>query len=35
MIKPWIFEFFATPPELTEHFDPAVSQRHFNGYLDA
>lgn len=34
MIKPWIFEFFATPPELVQRFDPAASQRHFNFYLD-
>lgn len=34
MIKPWIFEFFATPPELIERFDPAASLRHFNAYLD-
>ncbi|HEY1746352.1 MAG TPA: LLM class flavin-dependent oxidoreductase [Xanthobacteraceae bacterium] len=35
MIKSWIFEFFATPPELVQHYDPAASQRHFDGYLDA
>ena len=35
MIKSWIFEFFATPPQLIEHFDPALSLRHFDGYLDA
>ena len=34
MIKPWIFEFFATPPALIAQFDPAASQRHFDGYLD-
>lgn len=34
MIKPWIFEFFATPPELIARFDPAASLRHFNAYLD-
>jgi len=34
MIKPWIFEFFPTPAELAERFDPAVSQRYFNAYLD-
>src|ERR1700730_19004987 len=34
MIKSWIFEFFAAPPQLTERFDPAVSQRHFDAYLD-
>jgi alkanesulfonate monooxygenase SsuD/methylene tetrahydromethanopterin reductase-like flavin-dependent oxidoreductase (luciferase family) len=34
MIKPWIFEFFATPPELTERFDAAASQRYFAAYLD-
>src|ERR1700685_386214 len=35
IIKSWIFEFFATPPSLIEHFDPAASLRHFDGYLDA
>ena len=35
MIKSWIFEFFATPPRLIEDFDPALSLRHFDGYLDA
>jgi alkanesulfonate monooxygenase SsuD/methylene tetrahydromethanopterin reductase-like flavin-dependent oxidoreductase (luciferase family) len=34
MIKPWIFEFFATPDKLAERFDPAESQRYFNAYLD-
>jgi alkanesulfonate monooxygenase SsuD/methylene tetrahydromethanopterin reductase-like flavin-dependent oxidoreductase (luciferase family) len=34
MIKPWIFEFFAAPRELYEHFDPQVSQRYFDAYLD-
>jgi alkanesulfonate monooxygenase SsuD/methylene tetrahydromethanopterin reductase-like flavin-dependent oxidoreductase (luciferase family) len=34
MIKPWIFEFFAAPRELYEHFDPQHSQRYFNAYLD-
>lgn len=34
MIKPWIFEFFAAPRELHEHFDPSASQRYFNAYLD-
>jgi alkanesulfonate monooxygenase SsuD/methylene tetrahydromethanopterin reductase-like flavin-dependent oxidoreductase (luciferase family) len=34
MIKSWIFEFFPTPHALTEHFDPAASQRYFNAYLD-
>jgi alkanesulfonate monooxygenase SsuD/methylene tetrahydromethanopterin reductase-like flavin-dependent oxidoreductase (luciferase family) len=34
MIKPWIFEFFATPFELIERFDAAASQRYFNAYLD-
>jgi alkanesulfonate monooxygenase SsuD/methylene tetrahydromethanopterin reductase-like flavin-dependent oxidoreductase (luciferase family) len=34
MIKPWIFEFFATPLELAERFDAAASQRFFNAYLD-
>jgi alkanesulfonate monooxygenase SsuD/methylene tetrahydromethanopterin reductase-like flavin-dependent oxidoreductase (luciferase family) len=34
MIKSWIFEFFATPPELIERFDPAASLRYFNAYLD-
>src|ERR1700704_2993801 len=34
MIKSWIFEFFAAPQELAQRFDPAVSQRHFDAYLD-
>jgi alkanesulfonate monooxygenase SsuD/methylene tetrahydromethanopterin reductase-like flavin-dependent oxidoreductase (luciferase family) len=34
MIKPWIFEFFAAPPELARQFDPAASQRYFNAHLD-
>ena len=34
MIKSWIFEFFAYPPELSQRFDPAASQHHFNAYLD-
>ena len=34
MIKPWIFEFFPTPAELAQRFDPAASQRYFNAYLD-
>ena len=34
MIKSWIFEFFATPPELTQRFDPEASLRYFNAYLD-
>ena len=34
MIKPWIFEFFATPPALVERFDPAASQRFLAAYLD-
>jgi hypothetical protein len=34
MIKSWIFEFFATPAELAEGFDPAESQSYFNAYLD-
>ena len=34
MIKSWVFEFFSTPHELTEHFDPVASQRYFNAYLD-
>jgi len=34
MIKSWIFEFFATPPELTQCFEPAASLRYFNAYLD-
>src|SRR6516225_1060874 len=34
MIKSWIFEFFPPPAELAQCFDPAVSQRHFNTYLD-
>ena len=34
MIKPWIFEFFATPFELVDRFDAAASQRYFNAYLD-
>ena len=34
MIKPWIFEFFASPHALVQHFNPAVSQRYFDAYLD-
>jgi alkanesulfonate monooxygenase SsuD/methylene tetrahydromethanopterin reductase-like flavin-dependent oxidoreductase (luciferase family) len=34
MIKPWIFEFFATPPALAERFDAAASQRFLADYLD-
>jgi alkanesulfonate monooxygenase SsuD/methylene tetrahydromethanopterin reductase-like flavin-dependent oxidoreductase (luciferase family) len=34
MIKPWIFEFFASPHALVQHFDPDASQRYFNAYLD-
>jgi alkanesulfonate monooxygenase SsuD/methylene tetrahydromethanopterin reductase-like flavin-dependent oxidoreductase (luciferase family) len=34
MIKPWIFEFFASPQALAQQFDPAASQRYFNAYLD-
>jgi alkanesulfonate monooxygenase SsuD/methylene tetrahydromethanopterin reductase-like flavin-dependent oxidoreductase (luciferase family) len=34
MIKSWIFEFFATPPELIARFDPDASLRYFNAYLD-
>jgi alkanesulfonate monooxygenase SsuD/methylene tetrahydromethanopterin reductase-like flavin-dependent oxidoreductase (luciferase family) len=33
MIKSWIFEFFATPEELAQHFDPVASQRFFDAYL--
>ena len=32
MIKPWIFEFFASPQ--TQQFEPEASQRYFNAYLD-
>lgn len=34
MIKPWIFEFFPTAPEMNVKFDPAASQRYFDSYLD-
>jgi alkanesulfonate monooxygenase SsuD/methylene tetrahydromethanopterin reductase-like flavin-dependent oxidoreductase (luciferase family) len=34
MIKSWVFELFVPPAELAQQFDPAVSQRHFNAYLD-
>src|SRR5215831_21340966 len=34
MIKPWIFEFFGTPVEFRERFDPAGSLRYFDAYLD-
>src|SRR6478609_1685383 len=34
MIKSWVFELFVPPAELAQRFDPAVSQRHFNTYLD-
>jgi alkanesulfonate monooxygenase SsuD/methylene tetrahydromethanopterin reductase-like flavin-dependent oxidoreductase (luciferase family) len=33
MIRSWIFEFFPGPPE-SDPFDAALSQRHFNTYLD-
>jgi alkanesulfonate monooxygenase SsuD/methylene tetrahydromethanopterin reductase-like flavin-dependent oxidoreductase (luciferase family) len=34
MIKSWIFEFFPSPRELEDRFDPATSLRHFDEYLD-
>jgi alkanesulfonate monooxygenase SsuD/methylene tetrahydromethanopterin reductase-like flavin-dependent oxidoreductase (luciferase family) len=34
MIKPWIFEFFAAPRELADRFEPQISQRYFDAYLD-
>jgi alkanesulfonate monooxygenase SsuD/methylene tetrahydromethanopterin reductase-like flavin-dependent oxidoreductase (luciferase family) len=34
MIKSWIFEFFPSPRELVERFDPAASVRHVEEYLD-
>lgn len=34
MIKSWIFEFFPTPPEMNIKFDPVLSQRYFDSYLD-
>jgi alkanesulfonate monooxygenase SsuD/methylene tetrahydromethanopterin reductase-like flavin-dependent oxidoreductase (luciferase family) len=34
VIKSWIFEFFATPHELAQHFDPVASQRFFDAYLE-
>ncbi len=34
MIKSWVFEFFPTPPEMNVKFDPAISQRYFDSYLD-
>src|SRR5271166_2695166 len=34
MIKPWIFEFFGAPHELTVHFDPQASRRYFDACLD-
>jgi len=34
MIKPWIFEFFAAPRDIYEQFDPELSQRYFDAYLD-
>ncbi len=34
MIKPWIFEFFGAPHELTVHFDPQASRGYFDSYLD-
>jgi alkanesulfonate monooxygenase SsuD/methylene tetrahydromethanopterin reductase-like flavin-dependent oxidoreductase (luciferase family) len=34
VIKSWVFEFFPTPPEMNVKFDPAVSQRYFDTYLD-
>jgi alkanesulfonate monooxygenase SsuD/methylene tetrahydromethanopterin reductase-like flavin-dependent oxidoreductase (luciferase family) len=34
VIKSWVFEFFPTPPEMNVKFDPAVSQRYFDAYLD-
>jgi alkanesulfonate monooxygenase SsuD/methylene tetrahydromethanopterin reductase-like flavin-dependent oxidoreductase (luciferase family) len=34
MIKPWIFEFFASPQAQAQQFDPEASLRYFNAYLD-
>ncbi|HUZ31564.1 MAG TPA: LLM class flavin-dependent oxidoreductase [Xanthobacteraceae bacterium] len=34
MIKPWIFEFFATPAELAQQFDPKASQAYFKAYIE-
>jgi alkanesulfonate monooxygenase SsuD/methylene tetrahydromethanopterin reductase-like flavin-dependent oxidoreductase (luciferase family) len=34
VIKSWIFEFFATPAELAQNFEPAASQRFFDAYLE-
>jgi hypothetical protein len=34
MIKPWIFEFLATPAKLAQHFDPKASQAYFKAYIE-
>ena len=34
MIKPWIFEFFITPAELAQRFNPAASQAYFKSYIE-
>src|SRR5215475_891494 len=34
MIKPWIFEFFASPQAQAQQFEPEASQRYFDAYLD-
>jgi alkanesulfonate monooxygenase SsuD/methylene tetrahydromethanopterin reductase-like flavin-dependent oxidoreductase (luciferase family) len=34
MIKPWIFELFAAPRALEEHFDARASREYFDDYLD-
>jgi alkanesulfonate monooxygenase SsuD/methylene tetrahydromethanopterin reductase-like flavin-dependent oxidoreductase (luciferase family) len=34
MIKPWIFEFFGTPPDIHERYDTSRSLDYFEAYLD-
>jgi alkanesulfonate monooxygenase SsuD/methylene tetrahydromethanopterin reductase-like flavin-dependent oxidoreductase (luciferase family) len=34
MIKPWVFEFFPSPRDQAEKFDPRASAAYFNAYLD-
>lgn len=34
MIKLWVFEFFLPPPDMTDSFDSAMSQRHYDACVD-
>jgi len=34
MIRTWLFEFFGTPLNMVEQFDPSASQHYFDAYLD-